>query len=164
MSGKGKSKCTKPKGSKLSEKQLEEIKKSFELFDKDGNGKITKDELGVVMRSLGQKPSEADLRDIMKEADRDGSGAIEFDEFLNMMEKKYRDLDTEEQEMKNAFRVFDRNGDGFISSAELRTVLVNLGEKLTDKQIDDLMREADKDGDGRISYEEFSKVLAHRYF
>lgn len=49
-----------------------EIKKSFELFDKDGNGKITKDELGVVMRSLGQKPSEADLRDIMKEADRDG--------------------------------------------------------------------------------------------
>lgn len=58
-----------------------------------------------------------------------------------------------EEELREAFRVFDRNGDGFISASELRHVMTNLGEKLTDEEVEDMIKEADLDGDGLVNYE-----------
>lgn len=69
-----------------------------------------------------------------------------------------KDTDTEE-ELIEAFKVFDRDGNGFISAAELRHVMTNLGEKLTDEEVDEMIREADVDGDGQINYEEFVKMM-----
>lgn len=80
-----------------------------------------------------------------------GNGTIEFNEFLHMMSKKMKETDKEE-ELKEAFRVFDRNSDGFISAAELRLVMTNLGEKLTDEEVEEMIREADLDGDGLVNY------------
>lgn len=91
------------------------------LFDKDEDGTITMAELGVVMRSLGQRPTgksfiyqyiylylrhhfvETELRDMVNEVDQDGNGTIEFNEFLQMMSKKMKDADGEE-ELREAFR------------------------------------------------------------
>ena len=81
-----------------------------------------------------------------------GNGTIEFNEFLLMMSKKMKETDKEE-ELREAFRVFDRNGDGYISATELRHVMTNLGEKLTDEEVEDMIREADLDGDGLVNYE-----------
>jgi calmodulin len=83
---------------------------------------------------------------------RPGNGTIEFEEFLEMMAKKSKDCDNED-ELKEAFRVFDKDGNGFISAAELRHVMTNLGEKLTDEEVDEMIREADTDGDGQVNYE-----------
>ena len=69
-----------------------------------------------------------------------------------MMARKMKDTDSEE-EIKEAFRVFDKDGNGFISAAELRHVMTNLGEKLTDEEVDEMIREADTDGDGQVNYE-----------
>ena len=110
------------------------------------------------MRSLGQNPTEAELQDMVNEVDVDRSGTIEFSEFLNLMARKMRDSDSEEQ-LKEAFRVFDKDQNGFISAVELRNVLTNLGEKLTDDEVDEMIGEADADGDGQINYEEFVKVM-----
>ncbi|KAG4081654.1 calmodulin [Neocallimastix lanati (nom. inval.)] len=115
----------------LTEEQIAEFKEAFSLFDKDGDGSITTKELGTVMRSL---------------------------EFLTMMARKMKDTDSEE-EIKEAFKVFDKDGNGFISAAELRHVMTNLGEKLTDEEVDEMIREADIDGDGQINYEEFVKMM-----
>ena len=139
------------------------------------------------MRSLGQNPTEAELMDMIQEVSRtvvqsyplsfrrfasdwcvwmtviwqidaDGSGTIDFPEFLTMMARKMKDTDSEE-EILEAFKVFDKDGNGFISAAELRHIMTNLGEKLTDEEVDEMIREADIDGDGQINYEEFVKMM-----
>ena len=84
-----------------------------------------------------------------------GNGTIDFPEFLTMMARKMKDTDSEE-EIREAFRVFDKDGNGFISAAELRHVMTNLGEKLTDEEVDEMIREADIDGDGQVNYEGIS--------
>jgi len=142
----------------LTHEQIAEFKEAFALFDKDGDGTITTKELGTVMRSLGQNPTEAELRDMIHEVDQDGSETIDFPEFLTLMSRKMQDTDTEE-EIKEAFRVFDKDGNGFISAAELRHVMMNLGEKLSNEEIDDMIKEADIDGDGQINYAEFVKMM-----
>ncbi|KAF1898302.1 hypothetical protein Lal_00033068 [Lupinus albus] len=141
----------------LTDEQISEFKKAFSFYDKDGDGYITTKELGTVMRSLGQNPTEAELKDIINEVDADGSGTIDFPEFLNLMAKKMKDTDSEE-ELKEAFRAFDKDQNGFISAAELRQITI-LGEKLTDEEVDKMIREADVDGDGQINYKEFVKVM-----
>ncbi|XP_057982182.1 calmodulin-like [Malania oleifera] len=102
----------------LTEEQIAEFKEAFSFFDKDGDGCITTKELGTVMRSLGQNPTEAALQDMINEVDADGNGTIDFPEFLNLMARKMKDTDSEE-ELKEAFRVFDKDQNGFISAAEL---------------------------------------------
>jgi calmodulin len=108
----------------------------------DGDGTITTKELGTVMRSLGQNPTEGELQDMVNEVDANGDGTIDFPEFLTMMARKMRDTDSEE-EIKEAFKVFDKDGNGCISAAELRHVMANLGEKLSDNEVDEMIREAD---------------------
>ena len=92
------------------------------------------------------------------QVDADGNGTIDFPEFLTLMARKMKDTDSEE-EILEAFKVFDKDGNGFISAAELRHVMTNLGEKLTDEEVDEMIREADVDGDGQINYEEFVKMM-----
>ena len=96
------------------------------------------------------------------QVDADGNGTIDFPEFLSLMARKMKDTDTEE-ELIEAFKVFDRDGNGFISAAELRHVMTNLGEKLTDEEVDEMIREADVDGDGQINYEEFVKMMMAKW-
>ena len=88
---------------------------------------------------------------MVNEVDQDGNGTIEFNEFLQMMSKKMKGADGED-ELKEAFRVFDKNNDGLISSSELRHVMTNLGEKLSQEEVDDMIKEADLDGDGQVNY------------
>ena len=145
----------------LTEKQIAEFKEAFQHFDKDGDGTITTRELGTMMRSLGQIPTEAELQDIINEVDADGNGTMNFPEFLSLMIRKMKDTDTEE-ELVEAFKVFDRDGNGLISAAELRHIMTNLGEKLTDGEVDEMIREADVDGDGYIKYEEFVRMMMAR--
>ena len=90
--------------------------------------------------------------------DTDGNGTIDFPEFLTVMARKKKDTNSEE-EIREAFRVFDKDGNGYISAPELRHVMTNLGEKLTDGEVEEMIREADIDGDGEVNYEEFVQMM-----
>lgn len=114
-----------------------------------------------MMRTLDQNPSEGELIDMINEVDADENGTIDFQEFLNLMSLKMKDKNSAEQ-LKDAFKVFDKDQNGFISADELRRVMMNLGEKLSKEDTDEMIREADIDGDGQINYEEFVKIMMAR--
>ena len=135
-----------------------EFKEAMSLFDRNDDGKIVIEELGTVMRSLGQNPTDAELKDMINESDADGNGIIDFPEFLTMMARKMRYTDSEE-EIKGAFREFDKDGNGYISKAELTHVMTNLGERLTEEEAIEMIGEAEIDGDGIVNYEEFVKLM-----
>ncbi|PIA61537.1 hypothetical protein AQUCO_00300812v1 [Aquilegia coerulea] len=143
---------------RFSEEQISEFKEAFAIFDKDGNGCITTKELGTVMKSLNQQTTEAELQQMINEVDTDGNGTIDFSEFLNLMALQNKDTDLEE-EYKKAFRIYDKDQNGFITATELRQVMASLGDKLTDEQLNEMVREADGDGDGKINYQEFVKMM-----
>ena len=110
----------------------------------------------MVMRSLGRNPAETELKRMIQEVDSDGNGEVDFQEFLTMMTHKMHNIDTED-EMREAFKLFDRDGNGYISPAELKQVMNNLGERLTEAEVDLMIREVDANGDGQVNYE--GKVL-----
>ncbi|KAG7574458.1 EF-hand domain [Arabidopsis suecica] len=161
----------------LTDNQISEFKEAFKLFDKNGDGCITAKELGTVMRSLGENQTAAELQDMINEADLDGNGTIDFPEFLCLMAKNlshdqvpprqtkktmvdYHLTDDQISEFKEAFRVFDKNGDGYITVNELRITMSSLGENQTKAELQDMINEADADGDGTISFPEFVCVMA----
>ncbi|XP_021566870.1 calmodulin-like [Carlito syrichta] len=146
----------------LTEEQIAEFKEAFLLFDKNDDGTLTTKELGTVKRSLGQNHTEAELQDMIN-VDADGNGTIDFPEFLTMMARKMKDT-TSEEEIREAFHVFDKDGNGYMSAAELCHVMMfltmtNLGEKLTDEDVDKTIREADTDGDSQVNYEVFIQIM-----
>lgn len=110
------------------------------------------------MRSLGMNPTQAELQDMINEVDADGSGTVDFPEFLTMMARKLRTEDYEE-EICEAFKVFDKDGNGYITADELHHVMTSLGEKLTDDEAKEMIREAGADQQGRINYHNFVKMM-----
>ncbi|KAL1808491.1 hypothetical protein ACET3Z_025481 [Daucus carota] len=142
----------------LNDEQIVEFQEAFGLLEKNGDGCITVEELATVIRSLDQNPSEEELQDIITEVDADGNGTIEFVEFFNLMSNKIKEIDVEE-ELKEAFKVFDKDQNGFISASELRHVMIDLGEKLSEEEVEQMISEADLDGDGQVNYDEFVKMM-----
>ncbi|KDO48936.1 hypothetical protein CISIN_1g031616mg [Citrus sinensis] len=142
----------------LPEDQIAEFQEAFSMLDKDGDGCITFEELASAIKSLDQNPTEEELRNMINEVDLDGNGTIEFLEFLKLMATKMKENEAQE-ELKEAFKVFDKDQDGYISPNELRHVMMNLGEKLTDEELEQMILEADSDGDGQVNYEEFARMM-----
>merc|ERR1712130_116608 len=108
------------------EQDIEEWRTVFRLFDADGDGGITFEELGVVLRSMGQNPSDQELREMIREMDIDNSGTVDFEEFVTLMQKKSAE-DEHNDDIEEAFRVFDTKNDGVICHEELMSVMVGLG-------------------------------------
>ncbi|MEH2305780.1 EF-hand domain-containing protein [Nostoc sp.] len=138
----------------IDEQEIEKLWQAFKVLDVDGNGAISTDELGEVMRSLGQNPTEAGLRDLIKEIDVDLSGTIDFEEFKTLMIAKVGDR---ESRLKLAFSAFDEDNSGQITAVELRTVMSQFG--LTDAELKEMLQEVDHDGDGSIDFEEFCQLV-----
>lgn len=121
-------------------------------------GVLTTKNLGSVLKNLGENPTSEEIQDMINEVDKDGTGGVKFPAFLDMMAGKVDSL-VAEDEIREAFRVFDMDGNGFVSRDELRYAIMNLGEKLSDDECAYLVDEADIDGDGQINYEEFCQMM-----
>ena len=147
----------KPKN-KLTDEQKQEIKEAFDLFDTDGLGKIDAKELKVAMRALGFETTKEEIRKIIIDMDREGNGTIEYQDFLDLMTIKMQERDPVE-EMRKAFRLFIDDDSNKISIRHLRRVAKDLGENMTDEELQEMIDEADRDGDGEISEEDFIRIM-----
>merc|ERR1712098_520484 len=142
----------------LSEEKLQEFKDIFSFFDRDGGGFISSLELGQVMKTFGWNPTESELQELISEIDQDGNGEISFNELVWLMTRELHD-DEIEDEIREAFRCFGKDGHGFIPVTDLSRVLQNVGDKLSEEETEEFLREADLDGDGNVNYEEFITLI-----
>jgi len=143
---------------KLSEAELAELKDIFAMFDKDNSGSIDVNELESMVSSLGITATKEDLNDMIAEADIDKSGTIEFDEFKTLIGPHFQ-KEKPPEDYIDAFNFFDKDGDGFISRTELRTIMNTVDSKLAESDIEDMIKEADQNGDGKIDFDEFIKMM-----
>ncbi|EDQ84592.1 uncharacterized protein MONBRDRAFT_39222 [Monosiga brevicollis MX1] len=145
----------------FSQDQVAKFRESFSLFDKKGDGNVRVSDLGTVLRALGQNPSEEDIRKIQSEIDPDnGDKRISFEEFLPLLERvKDKRPPGTEADYIEGLRVFDKDGNGTISAAELRHVLCSLGEKLNDDEVDALLANVTIDSNGGVNYTDFVRTV-----
>jgi len=142
----------------LTDEHTAEFKEAFDTYVKGKEpGKIQSKELGNVMRYLGHNPTQAQIEQMTNELGGSG-GFILWEPFFQMMAKRVT-ADDKEEDVLEAFRVFDRDGNGNISATELRHVMCAMGEKLEESEVDELIKEADRDGDGQINYEAFVRLM-----
>ncbi|KAK4887091.1 hypothetical protein RN001_003362 [Aquatica leii] len=142
----------------LSDEQKTDIREAFDLFDTEGVGKIDTKELKVAIRALGFEPKKEEIKKMIADIDTQGTGKLSFDEFLQLMSIKMAEKDSKEEILK-AFRLFDDDDTGKISFKNLKRVAKELGENLTDEELQEMIDEADRDGDGEISQEEFLRIM-----
>lgn len=143
----------------LTPEQKEELKEAFDLFDTEGSGKIDARELKVVMKALGFDPTREEIRSIIQDVDQDGTGLIEYQDYLDIMAVKMRERDPVE-EMKKAFRLFIDDNSDKITLKHLKKVARDLGENMTDEELQEMIDEADRDGDGAISEADFLRIMS----
>ena len=143
---------------RMTEGQLFEFREAFYQFDKDRSGYIERHELRDLCEWVGQTVSEGELDEMMKLADGDNSGKIDFWEFATLMAHKMGDVNPD-RTLYSAFAVFDSNGDGKISAQEITDVIREMGEPASDGDIKRVIGELDADGSGAIDYREFSQMV-----
>ncbi|KAH7963424.1 hypothetical protein HPB52_021146 [Rhipicephalus sanguineus] len=145
-------------GLHLSEEAIAELREAFALLHKDRNGEISPEDLGIMKRAFGQNSAQAEIEQIIAEVDTNCNGTVDFPEFIAKVSEDTFITPTEE-EIREAFEMFDRDGNGFITVAEMRCVFIAFGEPVTDEEIDEIIRGVDMDGDGQINFVEFIALV-----
>jgi calmodulin len=142
----------------LLEEKSREVKEAFDMFDRDKDGKININELSNVMKALGYNLTEKEVSEIMGENDNDNDGKLKLEEVLFLVNNRSKEIDTED-ELIEAFRLFDKEGKGYIGTDEIKHLLLMLGESMSNEEIEEIITQADLDGDGKVSYQDFAKLM-----
>ncbi|XP_063688572.1 calmodulin-like isoform X4 [Bolinopsis microptera] len=136
--------------------QIDTFRQIFDMYDKNGDNVINVEELRGILEILGYSPSPEEVKTILDRFDQDNSGTIDFDEYLVLIQHW---IEQDEEQIYEAFKVFDRDGDGFVSAQELKRALTQYGEQFTEDEANEFFNMMDTDGDGVINYEEFVEYL-----
>merc|ERR1712026_127111 len=146
----------------LANDEIKCLKVCFDLFDTKKQDYLSADDLGEIMRAMGFRPTEEELVDLVNEIDEDGSGQIEFAEFCQLCATflvEDPDIETMKKELKDAFRIYDKEGQGFITTETLRGLISELLAPLTDEELDGIIAELDEDGSGTMDFDEFCEMM-----
>merc|ERR1712072_845592 len=141
--------------------QIDVLKRCFDGFA-DEDGAIPADNVGGILSLMGLKVKPTALQSIIEEIDEDGSGLLEFGEFCQLSAKFLVEEDEEglKKELKEAFRIYDKEGNGFISTNTLKEILKELDNKLSEEDLENIIEEVDEDGSGTLDFDEFMEMMA----
>ena len=140
-----------------------EIKEAFDLFDTDKSGEIDTDELKQALSNLGIDAKNQTLQNMINDIDKNQSGTIDFDEFIDMMTAKMSDKDTRE-DLKKVFDLFigdDEKADK-IELKHLKRVAKELNENMSEDELNEMITRADTDRDGKVSFDEFYNIMTKK--
>ncbi|XP_071529917.1 uncharacterized protein [Panulirus ornatus] len=137
----------------LSPAQISEAKECFAIYSREG--KMPIGDLGKALRSLGINPTNSDIKKLIAEIGSPSS--LNFDIFMSVLSKDF--VNDTAEEIREAFGVFDKDGSGYISASELRHILMTMGERLSQDEVEIIIREADIDEEGQIHYEQFVQMM-----
>ncbi|XP_051888116.1 calcium-binding protein 1-like isoform X2 [Pristis pectinata] len=148
----------------LGAEEIEELRDAFKEFDKDKDGFIGCKDLGNCMRTMGYMPTEMELIELSQQINMNLGGHVDFDDFLELMGPKLL-AETADmigvKELRDAFKEFDTNGDGEISTTELREAMKKLlGQQIGHRDIEEILKDVDLNGDGRVDFEEFVRMMS----
>ncbi|XP_060747348.1 calcium-binding protein 5a [Tachysurus vachellii] len=148
----------------LADDEIEELREAFEEFDKDKDGLISCKDLGNLMRTMGYMPTEMELIELGQNINMNLGGQVDFEDFVELMAPKLL-AETAGmigmKELRDAFKQFDMDNDGEITTEELKLAMNKLlGENMSHKEIDAVVREVDDNGDGTVDFEEFVKMMS----
>ncbi|XP_074594162.1 troponin C isoform X2 [Brevipalpus obovatus] len=145
----------------LTKEQVQMLRKAFDMFDREKKGYIACNMVSTILRTLGQTFEESDLQQLIEEIDADGYGQLEFDEFLTLCARFLIEEDAEamQEELREAFRLYDKEGNGYIKTSDLREILRALDDKLTEDELDEMIAEIDTDGSGTVDFDEFMEMM-----
>ncbi|XP_047435852.1 calmodulin-like protein 4 [Mugil cephalus] len=142
----------------LTQVRINEFKECFSLYDKKQKGKIDAKDLITVMRCLGTSPTFGEIDRHLQVHKIAKTDEVDFSVFLTMMHRQMQQEDPK-NEILQAFRMTDKQKRGHIQASELRAKLTQLGEKLTNKEVDEIFSEANVQSNGIVKYEEFIDVV-----
>ncbi|XP_065297980.1 uncharacterized protein [Dermacentor albipictus] len=148
------------KKDELNDAQVSELRDLFFKFDTERTGTVAFEHVDEILRTAARVITDPEFKKRVKSTVPDDLGKkVQFPEFVEMVQKCTRAF-SPQTDLRDAFRVFDRDGHGFITTAELRHVVTTLGERMTDEEADELTREADPTNAGHVNYEEFIKMIS----
>lgn len=145
----------------LTPEQIAILQKAFNSFDREKTGSISSDTVAEILRLMGQPFNSKILEEMIEEVDEDKSGQIEFAEFITLAAKFIVEEDEEalQKELREAFRLYDKEGNGFIPTSCLREILRELDDQLSEDDLDMMIEEIDSDGSGTVDFDEFMEVM-----
>ncbi|XP_068608581.1 calcium-binding protein 1b isoform X2 [Brachionichthys hirsutus] len=148
----------------LRPEEMDELREAFKEFDKDKDGFIGCKDLGNCMRTMGYMPTEMELIELSQQINMNLGGHVDFEDFVELMGPKLL-AETADmigvKELRDAFKEFDMNGDGQISTAELREAMKKLlGQQVGHRDLEDILRDIDLNGDGHVDFEEFVRMMS----
>lgn len=131
------------------------MRKAFQMFDTQKSGFIETLRLKTILNSMGQMFEESELQDLIDENDPEDTGKVNFDGFCNIAAHFLEEEDAEaiQKELKEAFRLYDREGNGYITTSTLKEILAALDDKLSSGDLDGIIAEIDTDGSGTVDFD-----------
>ncbi|XP_056638704.1 troponin C, isoallergen Bla g 6.0101-like isoform X2 [Diorhabda sublineata] len=147
----------------ISKEQLKMLKSIFDSFDVEKKQEISVDMIGQILDMLGHRQTPQELEAIIKEIDEDGNGVMNFEEFANLsarfLVEEEEDTEAILRELKDAFRLYDKEGLGYISVDLLKDILKELEPNLTPVDLNEMIKEIDTDNSGTVDWEEFKAMM-----
>ena len=137
---------------------MQVYKEAFDLIDKNKDGEITLDELKNFFKGLKEDIIDADLQDMINEADIEGNGSITFDGFVALLNGKLRNDDVQE-EIVETFKKFDQDNNGLIGPEDIYNLLHSFNQDITISEAEEMIKNVDIDDDGLVNYKEFVKMI-----
>jgi len=137
------------------------MRKAFQMFDQGKTGFIDAAKISTILNTIGHTFDEDELVALIEENDPEGTGKLNFEAFEEIAGHFLEEEDAEamEQELREAFRLYDREGNGYITTGTLREILQALDDKLGPDDLDGIIEEIDTDGSGTVDFDEFMEMM-----